>query len=78
MLQPPRTTSARPTNRYDRRYDVPEAECACDAAAFQTLVDAVAQEIADALGRPVSVPFPDTRSGLSPARSSLSDLAPIL
>ena len=44
------------TNRYDRTYDVAEeAECACDGAAFQMLVDAVAREIADALGRPVSL-----------------------
>ena len=44
------------TNRYDRTYDVvEEAECACDGAAFQMLVDAIAQEIADALGRPVSL-----------------------
>ena len=42
----------------------PEAECACDGAAFQKLVDDVAQEIADALGRPVSLMPLAVSSGL--------------
>ena len=65
------------TNRYDRTYDVPEeAECACDGKAFQMLVDDVAQEIADALGRPVSLMPLAVSSGLISCEISSRAAAP--